>query len=104
MYIYIIYIYGYCTERQLASVTPLSCEEVGHAQNPCGCVQSDSWRRCPRCLAEQLAGRVTAVCNARKKSLFLLQSDDDMFFSDRSARDVITFFCLGCFVVPHNRH
>ena len=32
------------------------------------------------CLAEQLAGRVTAVCNARKKSLFLLQSDDDMFF------------------------
>ena len=95
-----IYIYGYCTERQLASVTPLSCEEVGHAQNPCGCVQSDSWRRCPRCLAEQLAGRVTAVCNARKKPLFLLQSDDDMFFSDRSARDVITFFLFGLLRCP----
>ena len=86
-------------------VTPLFWREVGHAQNPCGCVQTDSWRRCPRCLAEQLAGRVTAVSNAGKKSLFLLQSDDDMIFLDRSARDVITvFFCLGCFVVSHNRY
>ena len=39
-------------------VTPLSCEEVGHDQNLYGCLYSDSWWRCPRCLAEQLPGCV----------------------------------------------
>ena len=35
-----------------------------------------------------------------ERSPFLLQSDDDMFFSDRSARDVITFFLFGLLRCP----
>ena len=42
-------------------------------------------------VAEQLPGHVTAVGDGRKKSLFLLQSEDDMILLDRSTRAVLIF-------------
>ena len=52
-------------------------------------------------VAEQLPGRVTAVGDGRKKSLFLLQSDDDMILLDRSARAVLIFLFVWVVSLSH---
>ena len=52
-------------------------------------------------VAEQLPGCVSAVGNGRKKSLFLLQSEDDMILLDRSTRAVLIFLFVCVVSLSH---
>jgi hypothetical protein len=57
-------------------------------------------------LAVLLSSFQDVLQDGRKKSLLLLQSEDDMiFFVGQISKSRSYFpFCLGCFVVPHNRY
>ena len=55
-------------------------------------------------VAEQLPGHVTAVGDGRKKSLFLLQSEDDMILLHRSTRAVLIFLFVWVVSLSRSVH